>query len=86
MYLLHTGGIPGGVVYLSLADIFAIVMTNRRGRVDSTHGTQFVIHALRSKEGTCGQLMELVCIPMDPHPNATAQTWTEYLSQQIQSM
>lgn len=69
---------------LSLADIFAVVVVNSRGRPD-VHGTQFVIHALKSKPGSCGDLIEVTCQPLDPHPAATSQTWGEYLSQQIQN-
>ena len=84
-FITGGGGTPGSMEALSLADIFAVVVTNPRGRADP-QGTQFIIHALKSKPGSCGDLMEITCQPLDPHPAATSQTWGEYLSQQIQSM
>lgn len=69
---------------LSLADIFGVVIVNSKGHPDP-NGSQFAVHALRSNPGTSGNVMELICQPLDPHPAATSQTWTEHLSQQIQS-
>ena len=85
LFFITGGGTPGSMEALSLADIFAVVVTNPRGRPDP-QGTQFIIHALKSKPGSCGDLMEITCQPLDPHPAATSQTWGDYLSQQIQSM
>ena len=69
---------------LSLADIFIVDSIPTRGQT-SHEANKFKIHALRSQPGTCGELLELVCQPMDPHPAATTQTWVDHLNQQIQS-
>lgn len=70
---------------LSLADIFAVTPTNARGR-QNQQSSKFTIYALKSQPGSCGELLEIICQPLDPHPVATTQTWVEFLSQQIQSM